>query len=130
MKTLALLTIIALNTVNCIDLPSWATQEQNEKFKTCMDGQYIPECQTNTCADQYAEFNDCVKCENKLDSLDNLQNCIKDCGKDFTDNTADLNDPVVSKLVNKYNSCISEIKNHQSLLALSAFFLAAFALLF
>ncbi|EDK31928.1 hypothetical protein TTHERM_00633339 (macronuclear) [Tetrahymena thermophila SB210] len=127
-----LLVVLQVIAVNAIDfptnVPSWTTQEQFNNFATCMK--------------QVISGDPCAKSSNQascISSATDYLNCWAPCFwvTDYTsfktcqnscDNKAKSADQTLVSYVNSSDQCFGKLNS--SLLALSAFILAAFSLLF
>ncbi|KAL4502208.1 hypothetical protein ABPG72_000443 [Tetrahymena utriculariae] len=126
---LPLLVIIALSAVNCqISYPSWMSQSQVGTYLACMTKLTQPSCSTTTCSTAYKTYGTCIQCPSNKDTASNYINCAKTCGTTFTSDATAKSDSTVTTYVDGVNSCNAALNG--TILALSAFFIATFALLF
>ncbi|EAR86812.1 transmembrane protein, putative (macronuclear) [Tetrahymena thermophila SB210] len=127
MKAFALFAIIALTVVHC-DSPSWASQSAAQTFATCITALKTPSCALTTCTNALSTYTTCIGCSGNNGSYSAYLTCVKGCATTFNADSTTTSDTTAAAYVNGYTTCVQGLNG--SLLALSAFFLAAFALLF
>ncbi|KAL4467821.1 hypothetical protein ABPG74_013156 [Tetrahymena malaccensis] len=124
-----LLIIIAMSAVTCqISYPSWMSQSQAATYISCMLNLKAPTCSTTTCLGAYNTYQTCIQCPNNKDTASHYNTCAKGCGTTFTGDASAQSDSTVTTYVNGVNACTAALNG--TILALSAFFIATFALLF
>ncbi|EAR86788.1 hypothetical protein TTHERM_00198520 (macronuclear) [Tetrahymena thermophila SB210] len=128
MKALILLAIIVLNTVQCVETPSWLSQSAFETSLNCVSALKTPDCIDTTCIDAAVAYSLCIFCQSYNGSYSSYLNCAKDCATIFINDPTTKDNTTVAAYANGYTSCIQAINGQ--ILALSTFFLAVFALLF
>ncbi|KAL4502209.1 hypothetical protein ABPG72_000444 [Tetrahymena utriculariae] len=127
MKAFVLLAIIALTAVRA-DSSSWISQQAAQAFVTCTTALKTPTCANTSCKDADTTYASCIICPNKTSNYSDYLSCVKGCATTFTSDPSATSDSTVATYANGYTSCVQALNG--SLLALSAFFLALFALLF
>ncbi|KAL4464489.1 hypothetical protein ABPG72_003899 [Tetrahymena utriculariae] len=130
MKAFVLLAIIALTAVHCEEPATWPKAQQKEAYDKCLTDLTAPTCSTSDCSAAFNTFNTCAKCNAKFDTYTNLKACVKQCTDTFILDEKAKADTTAATYITNYKACDQKLNTHQSLLALSALLLAAFALLF
>ncbi|KAL4467820.1 hypothetical protein ABPG74_013155 [Tetrahymena malaccensis] len=127
-----LLFIIFMSAATCqLYHPSWMTESQAIAALICYFKLQQPTCITNTCEKAYYTYQQCTQCESNIDTQSNYITCAKSCGTTFANDPTASSDSTVNTFLTGVNACYDSINiNGSTILVLSAFFIATFALLF
>ncbi|KAL4467830.1 hypothetical protein ABPG74_013165 [Tetrahymena malaccensis] len=129
MKAVFLLAMIALATVNAANTaPSWVSSSAAQTFATCVTGLTMPGCASTTCTAALTTYGNCIACSSNNGSYSAYYSCVQGCTTAFNADSTTKSDTTAAAYANGYQSCVKALNG--SLLALSAFVLAVFSLLF
>ncbi|KAL4441375.1 hypothetical protein ABPG74_013670 [Tetrahymena malaccensis] len=131
MRAALLLAMIALATVNAQNSqnsnPSWVNTDAVQQYGTCTFNLATPMCAQGACNTAYNNFKTCTLCPQNSSSYSVLQACIQACGTTYNNDPTASGDATVTAFTSGWSNCAKVLNG--SILILSSFFLAAFAIL-
>ncbi|KAL4502200.1 hypothetical protein ABPG72_000435 [Tetrahymena utriculariae] len=129
MKTFIIFALIALSQVHCDGtVPSWTNQAALDKAITCKAALTTPTCAASACKTAWTTYGQQTSCSDKMGSFKDFNSCIQTAGTTFLADSNASSDGTAKTYVDGFNKCAAALNG--SLLALSAFFMSIFALLF